>query len=53
MTLVLTLDLSHNILQPFYCRLLLRIKINRNVPTALLVLPYYMKGFNLKSLEIE
>ena len=49
----LILDLAQNILQPFYHRLLPRIKVNRNIPIALILLLYYMGGFKLHSIKIE
>ena len=49
----LTLEPTKNILQPFYRRLLPRIKINRNMPSALIPIQFYMGGFKLRSLEME
>ena len=50
---VLTLEPAQNMLQPFYRRLLPRIKINRNLPSALIPILFYIGGFNIRSLEME
>ena len=42
-----------NILQPFYQKILPALKINCNLPNELLLIPAYMGGVELKSLEIE
>ena len=49
----LKLEPAQNILKPFYRRLLPRIKINRNIHSALVPFPFYMGGFKLRSLEME
>ena len=49
----LTLNPVDNILQKFYQTILLRIKINQNIPHTLIPTPFYMGGFQLKLLEME
>ena len=49
----LTLSPTSNILQKFHRNLLLKMKINRNVPLALIPIPSHIGGFNLKTLEME
>ena len=44
---------NHDILYPFYRKLLPLLKINRNIPTPLVSISIYMGGFDFQSLEIE
>ena len=53
MALTLTLNPKDNILQKFHRTILLRIKINYNIPQALISIPFYMGSFQMKSLEME
>ena len=46
----LMLEHAHNILNPFCCGLLPRIKINRRIPSALIPLPFFMGGLKLRCL---
>ena len=48
-----TLEPAQNILKPFHRGSLPRIKINRNMPSALLQLPSHLGRFKLRSLEME
>ena len=47
------MNLKDNILHIFYCSLLPKMGINRNIPTVLTLIPFYMGGFQLKALEVE
>jgi len=49
----LTLPPTSNILHPFYRNLLPRLGINRNIPKELVEIPIYIRGFGMKSLEVE
>ena len=49
----LALQPSSNILQSFYRKLLLKIKVNYNVLLALIPIPSHLGGFNLRTLKIE
>ena len=50
---ILTLNPQRDILQPFYRKLLPLLKVNRNIPQALMHIPHYMGGFALQALETE
>ena len=49
----LMLEPEQNILKPFYRRLLPRININRNIPFALIPIPFCVGGIKLRSLEMK
>ena len=49
----LTLAPNNDILQPFYRKLLPRMGINRNVLQVLTAVPFYIRRFQLKGLDIE
>ena len=53
MVLALTLNPKNNILQKFYRTILPRMKINWNILQAIISIPFYMGGFQSKSLEME
>ena len=49
----LTLFPNHDILHPFHRKLPPLLKINQNILTLLVSIPFYMGGFDLRSLKIE
>ena len=49
----LTLAPNDDILRPFHCKLLPQLGVNRNIPKVLIVVLFYMGGFQLKGLELE
>jgi len=49
----LTLNPGDNILQKFYQTISPKMKINGNILHTLIPIPFYMGGFQLKSLEME